>query len=327
MLQDRQRKSIKSLSALAVAATLFATNAFGQAPPVQEPSSQEDIEAALTGGVPMGRWKEGLTFEGISPQPWLKSAANWFPRTEDVQPNEMRIIFMGSAPFIRPGQMNTAILVELGNGKIFMFDIGEGSPANIIASGYALNEITDVFITHLHVDHCGWNTRLDGDRWVPTFPNAQYLFSETEFRFWADPANDKVTGTGANDGCYQDSVLPVYEAGLARLVNPGDRIVDDMVFGDAGGHSPGQLTLTLEAKPDNLIFTGDLFHSPLQIPRPEWSSKFDVDRSAAAETRRQFIERQADADSVILSAHVCTPNAGRIVTHDDGRRIFRLEDA
>ncbi|WP_282154342.1 guanitoxin biosynthesis MBL fold metallo-hydrolase GntH [Ruegeria atlantica] len=155
MLQDRQRKSIKSLSALATAATLFATSAFGQAPPVQEPSSQEDIEAALTGGVPMGRWKEGLTFEGISPQPWLKSAANWFPRTEDVQPNEMRIIFMGSAPFIRPGQMNTAILVELGNGKIFMFDIGEGSPANIIASGYALNEITDVFITHLHVDHFG----------------------------------------------------------------------------------------------------------------------------------------------------------------------------
>ena len=79
MLQDRQRKSIKSLSALAVAATLFATNAFGQAPPVQEPSSQEDIEAALTGGVPMGRWKEGLTFEGISPQPWLKSAARLSP--------------------------------------------------------------------------------------------------------------------------------------------------------------------------------------------------------------------------------------------------------
>ena len=67
----------------------------------------------------------------------------------------MRIIFMGSAPFMRPGQMNTAILVELGNGDIFMFDLGEGSPANIIGSGYALNEISDVFITHLHVNHFG----------------------------------------------------------------------------------------------------------------------------------------------------------------------------
>ncbi|MGI9367406.1 MAG: guanitoxin biosynthesis MBL fold metallo-hydrolase GntH [Ruegeria sp.] len=139
-----------------VAACAFlAGAAFSQTVPVQEPSSDEDIQAALSGGVPMGRWKEGLTFEGISPQPWLQSAANWFPRTEDVQPNEMRIIFMGTAPFIRPGQMNTAILVELGNGKIFMFDIGEGSPSNIIASGYALNQISDVFLSHLHVDHFG----------------------------------------------------------------------------------------------------------------------------------------------------------------------------
>src|SRR5271169_3306220 len=63
----------------------------------ETPSSEKDIKAALFGGVPMGRWKEGLLYEGIAPQPWLKSAANWFPRTEDVQPNEMRIIFMGSA--------------------------------------------------------------------------------------------------------------------------------------------------------------------------------------------------------------------------------------
>jgi len=99
------------------------TNASAQ----EKPSSEADIKAALFGGVPMGRWKEGLLYEGISPQPWLKSAANWFPRTENVQPNEMRIIFMGSAPMIRPGQMNTSIMVQLGNGENFIFDLGEGS--------------------------------------------------------------------------------------------------------------------------------------------------------------------------------------------------------
>jgi hypothetical protein len=121
----------------------------------ETPSSEQDIKAALFGGVPMGRWKEGQLFDGIKPQPWLKSAANWFPRTEDVQPNEMRIIFMGSAPFIRPGQMNTSILVQLGNGENFIFDLGEGSVANYIASGFALNEFDKVFITHLHIDHFG----------------------------------------------------------------------------------------------------------------------------------------------------------------------------
>ena len=101
----------------------------------------------------MRRWKEGLLFEGIEPQPWLKSAANWFPNTEEVQPNEMRIHFMGTAPMIRPGQMNTSIWVMLGNGDNFAFDVGEGSVANYVASGIALNEIKKVFITHLHVDH------------------------------------------------------------------------------------------------------------------------------------------------------------------------------
>ena len=126
-----------------------------QSPPKQKVSSEEQIRAALFGGVPNGRWKEGLLFEGIRPSPWMKSAANWFPRTEEVQPNEMRIIFMGTAPFMRPGQMNTSIFVQLGNGRNFVFDLGEGSPANYIAGGFALNEIKDVFLTHLHVDHFG----------------------------------------------------------------------------------------------------------------------------------------------------------------------------
>jgi hypothetical protein len=93
-------------------------------------ADESTMKEVATGGVPMGRWKEGLLFEGISPQPWLKSAANWFPGTEEVQPQEMRITFMGTAPMLRPGQMNTSIYVELGNGDTFIFDMGEGAVAN-----------------------------------------------------------------------------------------------------------------------------------------------------------------------------------------------------
>jgi len=87
-------------SGLMAALLLLAAQANSQAPPVQEPSNETDIKNALTGGVPMGRWKEGLLFEGVRPMPWLKSAANWFPGTEEVQPDEMRVTFMGSAPNI-----------------------------------------------------------------------------------------------------------------------------------------------------------------------------------------------------------------------------------
>jgi len=113
------------------------------------------IQEVLTQGVPLGRWKEGLMFEGVEPMPWLKSAANWFPNTEEIQPDEMRITFMGSSPSIRPGQMNTSIFVELGNGDSFIFDIGEGAISNYVACRLALNELNDIFITHLHVDHFG----------------------------------------------------------------------------------------------------------------------------------------------------------------------------
>jgi ribonuclease Z len=138
-----------------IAALTVSLAALADPPPKQTPSSEGDIKAALSGGVPSGRWQEGLLFEGIRPQPWLKSAANWFPGTEEVQPNEMRITFMGSAPNIRPGQMNTSIYVELGNGDNFVFDIGEGSVANYVAARVALNQLKRVFITHLHVDHFG----------------------------------------------------------------------------------------------------------------------------------------------------------------------------
>ena len=150
------KKVSRLLSVLAVLLLSTVSNSIrAQAPPVQEPSDQEAIKKALTGGVPMGRWKEGLLFEGIRPMPWLKSAANWFPGTEEVQPNEMRVTFMGTAPNIRPGQMNTSIYVELGNGDNFVFDMGEGAVANYVAARVALNQIKQVFITHLHVDHFG----------------------------------------------------------------------------------------------------------------------------------------------------------------------------
>lgn len=111
------------------------------------------LKSIATGGQPQGRWKEGLTFDGVAPMPWLKSSANWFPKTEDVQPDEIRVTFMGSSPLPRPGQMGTSVYVELGNGKSFIFDMGPGAIANYLASGVPLNRINDIFITHLHWDH------------------------------------------------------------------------------------------------------------------------------------------------------------------------------
>lgn len=132
------------------------------------------LKEIATAGQPMGRWKEGLMFDGISPMPWLKSAANWIPGTEQVQPDEIRVTFMGSSPLPRPGQMGTSIYVELGNGQNFIFDFGPGSIANYLAAKVPLNQINDIFITHLHWDHFesvpyGFVFGAWGGRWDETY--------------------------------------------------------------------------------------------------------------------------------------------------------------
>jgi hypothetical protein len=99
---------------------MAATEAVAQAPDAEQlkklaaagfESDPATLKAVATGGTPMGRWKEGLTFDGVAPMPWLKSSANWFPKTEEVQPEEIRVTFMGSSPMPRPGQMGTSVYV------------------------------------------------------------------------------------------------------------------------------------------------------------------------------------------------------------------------
>src|SRR6201990_22500 len=133
------------------------------------------------------------------------------------------------------------------------------------ALGLSVNDIDIVMCTHLHVDHVGWNTRLENGRWVPTFPKARYVFGKTEFDYWTEQnAKTEVPP-------FVDSVLPVVEAKKADVVS------NDFVLGDHGrilptpGHTPGHVAFTLGRKKDDAVFAGDLIHTPLQLRYPEFS--------------------------------------------------------
>ena len=81
-------------------------------------------------------------------------------------------------------------------------------------AGAPSGSIDFVFCTHMHVDHVGWNTRLENGKWVPTFPNAKHLFVQREWDFWGQKKGDE---WGAD--VIEDSVRPVVDAGLAVFID------------------------------------------------------------------------------------------------------------
>ncbi|WFU42304.1 MBL fold metallo-hydrolase [Bradyrhizobium sp. CB82] len=173
-------------------------------------------------------------------------------------------------------------------------------------AGVSVDDIDFVMCTHLHVDHVGWNTRLENGRWVPTFPKARYLFAKQEFDYWSEQ-NAK-----AEVPPFADSVLPVVEAKRHELVGNDHQIGDHVRILPTPGHTPGHVAFTMGRGRDDVVFSGDLMHSPLQTLYPELSIRFDVDQAQAAKTRRSFLERYCDTNTLCCTAHFPSPSGGMI---------------
>ncbi len=186
----------------------------------------------------------------------------------------------------------------------------------LAAAGFSVADIDFVMCTHLHVDHVGWNTRLDNGRWVPTFPKARYVFAKSEYDYWVD-MNKKTEVPPI-----VDSVLPVVEAKKADIVTNDFGLGDHARILPTPGHTPGHVAFTFGRGKDDVVFAGDLMHTPLQTRYPELSPKFDVDPKQAGATRRNFLQRYCDTDTLCCTAHFPSPSAGKIRPWGNG---FRCE--
>jgi glyoxylase-like metal-dependent hydrolase (beta-lactamase superfamily II) len=180
------------------------------------------------------------------------------------------------------------------------------------AAGISVDDIDYVMCTHMHVDHVGWNTRLENGRWVPTFPKARYVFGKQEHEYWAAENAKK------ENAVYVDSVLPVVEAGRADVVANDHQLGDHVRLLHTPGHTPGHISVRFGKGKDEAVMTGDLIHSPLQARYPELSASFDVDKAQSAKTRRSFLERYCDTETLCCTAHFPSPSAGRIKRWGNG---------
>ena len=179
------------------------------------------------------------------------------------------------------------------------------------AAGGAPEDIDIVLCTHLHADHTGWNTMLRDGRWVPSFPNAKYLFSRKEDAYW-DSRQNAAMKDDPRSMAYRDSVLPVIESGQAVLLDGSHTIDDRILIEPAPGHTPGHVIMKLSEQGERALFCGDVIHHPVQVYAPHWNSQFCEVPDEARATRRRVLEHCAEHRALLFPTHFGAPHVAAI---------------
>ncbi len=250
------------------------------------------------------------TPENLAKEAWLQ------PHFADA---EGTAIMSVHALVVESGDCKVLVDTCVGNDKVrpipgwnertgpFLEDLAE--------AGHPADSIDRVLCTHLHVDHVGWNTRLEDGKWVPTFRNARYLFGRTEFDYWAEEGQDDFGDVMG------DSVHPVVEAGVVDFVEMDHVVTEEIRLEPSPGHTPGHVSVRISSQGEEAVITGDLMHHPVQCAHPDWGSSADWNGKTAEATRRAFLERHAETATLVIGTHFATPTAGRIVKDGDAWRL------
>jgi glyoxylase-like metal-dependent hydrolase (beta-lactamase superfamily II) len=182
------------------------------------------------------------------------------------------------------------------------------------AAGFPPDSIDTVLCTHLHVDHVGWNTKLAGSTWVPTFAHARYVFGKTEYEHWRDHSEEPDKAA-----VFNDSVKPIADAGKADLVAGDHKLSDEITLIPTPGHSPGHMSIHIRSDGEEGLLTGDVAHHPCQMVHLDWSSTADSDPVQSAKTRRELFSRFADTPTLVIGGHF---DAGRIERDGDAFKFI-----
>lgn len=198
---------------------------------------------------------------------------------------------------------------------------GASLPDALAAAGVTPEEVDLVVCTHLHADHVGWNTRIEGGERVPAFPRARYLFSRPDVDFFHPGALTE--GPGRSAVVYEESVEPILRAGKAIVWDDAHTIDENLRLCLAPGHTPGHGIMILQSGGDRAVFAGDLLHTPVQLAAPHLSSCFCHDRPAAARTRRAVLQWAADRAALVIPAHFGGAGAVEIERNGTGFAVRR----
>ena len=237
---------------------------------------------------------DGGAMFGVVPKPmWEKKA-----RADDRN----RILLSMNCLLIRAAGKN--ILVETGAGDkwdakrrdIYAIDGAPRLPDQLTAHGVKPEDVDIVINTHLHFDHCGWNTRLVDGKPRPTFSNARYVVQKRDFEHAKNP-------TERDRASYiLDNYLPVEAAGQWMLLEGEREIVPGVSVFPAPGHTPAMQCVRLEGGGITAIFLADLVPTTAHLPLA-WIMGFDLFPLTTLENKKKWLPQIARNRWLALFAH------------------------
>jgi glyoxylase-like metal-dependent hydrolase (beta-lactamase superfamily II) len=262
--------------------------------------------------VPAGDLLQGGSPELVRRYPWL------MPHHATV---EGEIIFAFQAFVVRVGDRRIMIDTCIGNEKAREYEIFSNLQTSFLedleTAGVPADSIDTVLCTHLHYDHVGWNTKRVNGRWVPTFPNARYLFGRQEWDFW----QPQISETELHHQHFADSVKPIVAAGLVDYVESDYRICDELWLEPTPGHTPGHVSVRISSEGNEAVITGDVLHHPIQCAEPDLRTHFCHDHEQARRTRRALLERCSRDAILMIGSHFADPTVGWVIREGDAWRL------
>jgi glyoxylase-like metal-dependent hydrolase (beta-lactamase superfamily II) len=263
---------------------------------------------------------DGGAMFGVVPKPlWEKRA----PADE-----RNRILLGLNTVVVRTGKHTVAIETGIGNKlpekQRAIYDAKQQLPSAFAAAGIALDEVDIGINTHLHFDHCGWNTTLNSDgKVVPTFPNARYFAHRGEVEHGhLQLERDAVSYISAN---YD----PLVENGQMTLLDGGAGSVTEIVRGISvevyPGHTAQMLAVNIDSGGRRACYISDLIPTSAHLDAT-WVMGYDLDPLTCIEQRKRFYARAIPEEWLVLFTHDHYVPMGYVGVNEKGKPVMKSRD-
>lgn len=238
-----------------------------------------------------------------------------------MTPDEDNHILLGlNTLVVRTGRHTVLIETGIGNKQTAKMRAihcnQELLPASLAASGIRPEEVDVVINTHLHFDHCGWNTTLQPDGSVkPTFPNARYFAARGEVEHGhLQLERDAVSYLSPN---YD----PLVDSGQMTLLAGGETLCPGISVEASPGHTASMLAVHIESEGQHACYIGDLIPTSAHLD-PTWVMGYDLDPLTCIEERKRFYAKAIPQKWLVLFTHDHHTPMGRVVVNERGRPVL-----